>query len=853
MSPVSSPPPAAPEPSPSALLTARWFSTAALAPVLATVLVVLAPLLGGGAARPYTLFLAAFAAVAVWFLPASTPTTQPDSSRQPGQVPVSLFSVFLVAALTLGLLQLVPLPPGVRHVLCPGSDGDLRDLLDHLASLGAHTSGLQWLPISTDPAATWNEVVRLAGALCLLWAFSSLPSRADRQHVVGPSLRFWAPALAAAVLGFLAVAGTLGLPLPSPIALSATGSSRALFSAGLYNSNHLADLMGLGSLAILRLLTQADRPLSAGLLWLGLALCNLVLLGTLSRAALPLWGLAEVITIFYLYRIPLRLPRRPASLVATAVIGLALLLFALGAYRWLSSTGVLRSYLLRIQATQLADLVRPGGKLHAWNESLSLLIGHWPLGVGRGAFESVFLHTYSQSGQLRFVVLENELLQLFLDYGLLGGLGLSILLGWAFFRGCMQLAPSSLVPLSPSTRRSVVVGLVALFALALHSLIDFGPQVGGVALPALALLSTFEVRAFFVSRRLLRGVAACTLLGAVLAQPLFRTQDEDGAALRALAEQSDRSVEQVLQMARKVAASHPFDAYLPALVAARLHRESHPETLRWVNQALLANPRDPLALRTGGAYLIGQGLRQGDSPVIAQGLSLLRTALQKSGTEDRQRTLVVALTLFPSAAQVASILPLDDPTFSVDDFLDLGGELLGQKELPPEQLAALSHDLLMRPGLPTHRAAYWLGRTALVTRSSPHALQSATALLQEPSPPPLLLADLLTLLASANGTSHAEDLARAALRKQHEPLWQLALVRLLLHPAAPPAPRTTQSERWAEAQALLDEILQSPAESDPNLAVLCHELYAELDTLRDRPQAAALHRQTAARLQKNPP
>ena len=168
----------------------------ALGRVLLWLPVVVAPLLAGTAERPYTLWVAALgglagllAAVRTW--------------RRSEGLRVSFFAAALFCALVATLLQCVPLPPGLRAALAPGSDATLRQLL---AGLGDPPAAL---PLSVDPGATANEAVRLAGYLSLLVALGTLRQR--RGHSVRLGRVVYGTASTVAALGTLTA---LGVPLP---------------------------------------------------------------------------------------------------------------------------------------------------------------------------------------------------------------------------------------------------------------------------------------------------------------------------------------------------------------------------------------------------------------------------------------------------------------------------------------------------------------------------------------------------------------------------------------------------------------------------------------------------------------
>jgi len=759
---------------------------------LAGLVVWLAPLLGGTADRPYTLLVAAACGCACLLTAFATGR---DTGRP---LRASWFHVWLAASVIVTLLQTVPLPPPLRALLAPGSDPELRQILSGLQP----GSAALWWPLSLDPGATLHEAVRLAGYLCLLLALSQGPLEEPTRRSLA-----WLVQGAASLCAGLGLLAGLGLPLPSPIAVLGAGTTRAAFPAGFYNSNHMAALVGLGALLLLDAAMATAWPRRLGLfgLW---ALCNVVLVATLSRAGVGVWLLAQAALLAW------QLRRRRGPWLPSLVV---VLLFTLGAGLALEEH-IWPALHQRLLATTVSELTAPGSKLHAWVEAWPLLRGHFMLGVGRGAFEDAFQHVHALAGRMRFVYLENEWLQAVIDWGVPAALLLFALFGRALRDAWRQVRE---LP----QQTSAGTALLGLAALAIHNLFDFSLEVGGVAVAALVLCALCQHARFALARRLAAAAGVLTMAGAALLVGRLPSHDEDGARLRALCERPTARLDEVLSAGRAAVLRHPFDAYLPALVASRLQpepqKEAQAQAVDWINRALVANPREVLARHAGANLLLASGHR-------AQGLLLLAGAIADADADGRRRLLVTLASWTSDLDELLAALPNGEAGAELL-------ELLGRAPSPRWPLVrALAAALL--PAAPG--AAAWLGRSALALRDADAAHAAAMALLHKGEEvPPLLFADLTDLLADSGRSAEAETLARAALERSSRPELLLSLARLAERPG-----------NLVEARSLLIQALGHA--DDPGLAARIHEVYGELEAKAGNPHQAAAHRLEAARLRQ---
>jgi hypothetical protein len=747
---------------------------------------------------------------------------------------VSYAGCGLLLAVLLCLLQTLPLPPGLRALIAPGSDADLRQLLQGLPTWPHPQTA--WLPLSVDPSSTGGEAVSLAAALCLLVALGAVGQSAppvappDAQKSLGFAGWLVAAPTLVCLLGALAA---LGLPLPSPIAVPGPGATRALLAAGLYNSNHMATLAGLGALMSLGLalsLPTTGRPGLRALLLLSSGLCNVALLGTLSRAGIATWLVAQAaLWAWALYSARRASRKSRSAILRLGLFGLlcSVLFGALLADR---APTLLHQ---RLVGFPLANLADPGSKIHVWREALPVLRGHLLFGVGHGAGENLLQHVHALAGRMRFVYLENQWLQLIFDFGLLGAGLLLACLGLAL-RDVLRTSE----PRLPPTLRQAV--LLALLALSLHNLFDFNLAVAGVAWPALGLVALVEHRCFLVPARLVFALAVLTLLGVFVVAAFSPSHDQDGATLKQLASDGGTPTSAVVAHGEEASARHPFDSYLPALVGARLLQDDQPAQARiWLNRALLRNPRDSLALRETARlhWLTGHSI---DAPLF------LRLALTHGDDEDQRRSLDLLAQRAASAEEARLALP--SPALLVA-LLDVAGNATAPRWSLIDDLARSALPPAAEPAATVERAAYWLGRSALAQRRAPAARDALAQLLALPAGPgsqlpALLVADLIDLQTDSGQPQDAARLGQAALSRTRPVEWLLATARasLRLTPAPLAAIRPLLDEALASSQAL-------PSTSRPLLA-RAHELYAELETAAGNPTAALVHTQTAASLRQ---
>ncbi len=551
-------------------------------------LVVLAPVLVGGAHVEVNV---ALAAAAVALLLVLTFTMGPER-RLPFNLPV----VGLVLALGLTLLQLVPLPLGVVGALSPKA----HDVLSLALPAGA------WAPLSLDPPATAHEATKLVLYLAASLLALRLLSGAERER----QLLAWV-VLAGAVVASIGLLHELsGLDRTYGV----FGPRQPGMASSFVNPNHLGGFLGVTGLVALGLF-GAFRGGKRVLLVLAALLCAVGLFATLSRGAVLGFGLGLLCYGLLAWRARGLGVR---ELLVTGALGLALLVaVSLAGFSEL--------------ARELWSLSGDPGltKAAIWEPVPRLLSDFVLLGVGRGAWAAIYPHYLERGVEVTFTHAENEVLQLLVDWGPLGG-GL-----------LLAVAAASLV-LAAWRRRvepSFSGVLAALLFIGTHNLVDFSLELTGVALPVVLLVVVAVGRQERRSRaqdrqgqgaqrrfswHLGRAPALGVALGlvAVSAGVGFWAAayelERDTARLELVASQDGASDAE----AAAICARHPADHLLPLLFAERqLPRRADARALMpWINRGLYLAPQAPSGHVLAGRALLRLGARQ--QAVLEYGLAV---------------------------------------------------------------------------------------------------------------------------------------------------------------------------------------------------------------------------------------
>jgi O-antigen ligase/tetratricopeptide (TPR) repeat protein len=358
-----------------------------------------------------------------------------------------------LAFVVVPLLQSVPLPLGVRSIFDRNGTALLRD-----NQLVATSS---W-PLSLDPPNTRVNVGCTALALVAFLIAYHLASGQSRRHFVTRAL---------GVAGIVAVFIGLGHRIFGIGMLygAFNASPRSLLVGPFVNSNHTAEFLELA--AFVCLACSFQRPTALNRIgWLvGTLLCAGGAAATLSRGAVLALTTAVLMFMFlrYFSSDGDGTRRRRVSLAWGALLA-GLVLLGAGA---LGADHLIERF--------KADSVTTDVRLHLWREALRVFAAH-PFGIGRGAFDRVFpiYRSFTMPYPVRFAFTESEPLQLLIDCGLFFSLVLVAGLGLVAW----QIARRG-------RRDQIEAALIAgLFAVLVHSTVDFGLETLGVLLPFVAVL-----------------------------------------------------------------------------------------------------------------------------------------------------------------------------------------------------------------------------------------------------------------------------------------------------------------------------------------------------------------------------
>ncbi|MBZ5640775.1 MAG: O-antigen ligase family protein [Acidobacteriia bacterium] len=383
--------------------------------------------------------------------------------------------MLLPAALLIGvgMVQLLPLPAVLLRLLsAPTADARSR-----IAAVVPELAG-SWSPISLEPSATTDALLRLAAYVLLglaaatafrtrghlrqvAWAiaasgtFQAIYGSAEyltgHQHIFAYAKKYYADEASGTFINRNHFAGYLAMTLPFALGLMLDGARRLPKTRSIRER-----LLGIGEAGSGRLLLGGA---AAAAIWVGVIL-------SYSRGGL---AVALVGTAFLAYRVTLR--RSRAWLLAAALLVPTTLLM------WQQVRAPGERFV-----SERSDLATLSGRVPVWRASLTMVPGHWVAGTGLGTFESAF-ETYRPPAVVGgWDHAHNDWIEALTDGGplALGAAAVLLLLalGWRS-RGEPGRGESDLVRAAASA---------SIVAIAVYSLADFS-----LRMPAIALLLAVTV------------------------------------------------------------------------------------------------------------------------------------------------------------------------------------------------------------------------------------------------------------------------------------------------------------------------------------------------------------------------
>ena len=488
--------------------------------------------------------------------------------------------ILLIALGLYSAAQAVPLPLGLLAKIAPANaDVWARSLMP----LGEQvTRG----SISLDPGASLVEALKWVTYGCIFLAASTLSMRRGPAFVLG--LVFGSATLVAAstlMHGITGATKVFGIYAPS-------WSFAPNHMGPLLNPNTLAGYVTLGAICGLGLILGRRPMLPRWLVAVGVALD----IGAIVRSASRGGVAALVIGVLVLSGLAWKAASRRSSLkhrvLPFALLG-STVVFG-GALALLGGTGAIWRDLLQDNVAKL--------KLVTW--TVPLLREFTWLGVGRGAFESVFeAYRPAIKGHIVYTHPENFPTQWAAEWGIVVALLALATTAWLFRPTAMSVTRSSVA----------AAGWCAVLALAIQNMADLGLEIPAVAIAATVVLGALwgnphrrrrrrdhALHRLFAKIGLPRFAIGVAAFGAVLAvlALVFGVRDVGGER-ESLREAFDRADDEAsLRPAfraslRTAMIRRPAEHYFPLLGAMAVFRwdEKPKLALPWLERALERAPR----------------------------------------------------------------------------------------------------------------------------------------------------------------------------------------------------------------------------------------------------------------------
>jgi len=386
--------------------------------------------------------------------------------RTTGTWPVTLpvAGVFVLTLWTAA--QAIPLPAGWVELVAPNGADVWKHALDPLGEPGP-----AWHPISLDPGATWVEVLKGMTYTGVLLLSTVVAFRRGATFGVGTVF------VSGLAVGTLTIShGVAGLTkvfgVYEPLYFSSPWQMGPLL-----NPNHLAGYLNLAVMCGFGILLARRAPVPRWLTGVGVAtlLALAVLAASRGAAALLPVGVAFVFLLIWYGDHRERVhghssghgstvPRRWLGLATVATLAGGAVFAALG----FSSTHWRSLFDDDMMKLSILSWARPLVEEHAW------------VGIGRGAFETVYPAYRPIQGHLLWTHPENIVVQWASEWGVPAAL-----LAFLFFG--YLLRPTAL----GATRSAVIAGAVGgIGVVALQNWVDFSLEMPGITIAVAVVLGS---------------------------------------------------------------------------------------------------------------------------------------------------------------------------------------------------------------------------------------------------------------------------------------------------------------------------------------------------------------------------
>lgn len=497
--------------------------------------------------------------------------------------------LLLLALALLTLLQTVPIPIAWLERIAP-TNADIWSR----ALLPLHQPPSAFATISLDPGASTREALKLATYATIFAASTQLGAQRGAAH--GLLIVFGSACLAALttlIHGLLGLTHVYGLYQPA--------FRPSPWHVGpLLNPNNLAGYLNLGLFSGIGLLFMHNPILPAWTTGLGTALLLAILLASGSRAGVIALLFGLILFAFLSRSSAARIFKNRRFLLpaATALLGgIAFALLGTGREAWLEL------YDQDLQKLQNLRHVLP-----------ALLDFPW-LGMGRGAFESVFPAYKITPGHHTYTHAENFVLQWSCEWGI--PIALVALLGFAH-----AFSPRRMGAHRGAVAAAAFTGLCALL---LQNMADLGLEVPALCIAASITMGslygdskrrhlprashTSEEPANTLAQKIRQRIQTiqsnpiATILFPILFIALFTapvlwvgrsdlTSDQDKIRAQMAAKDFGQSAERTQFMGELRAAiqRHPAEPYFPLVGALFSWREKTGDPIPWLQRTLERSP-----------------------------------------------------------------------------------------------------------------------------------------------------------------------------------------------------------------------------------------------------------------------
>ncbi|MFC1655222.1 O-antigen ligase family protein, partial [Myxococcota bacterium] len=384
----------------------------------------------------------------------------------------------------------------------------------------------------------------------------------------------------------------------------------AFFFSTFVNPNHLAGFLGLCSPVALGLALSARERQDRALYGFMGVIAGVGVFMSLSRGGIVAFCAGCVFLFIFAATRRSRKLRRVALVQALAA---AVLVLA----GYLAYDTVIKELKTLGDVEAVAEEV----KIRSWAGTLPMMADHPIVGIGRGAYATVYPRYKTVEANRTFHHPENGVLQNLVEWGPVVGI---LFIGVFILAFILALARA---------RQSYSMGgcLAGIFIVSLHSLVDFNLEVGGVAMPFLIVLGILAASPFThagiprpgetrfrFGRLVAKAMLPVVMLTGAVCMIFAASHRLEDATDALLAGEKPEAGEPCTETSLGKAACellryYPAD-YMAPLVLGKVYLESQPARLgravHWLSRAQYLHPTSSVIHRLSGRALFHQGHRE---------------------------------------------------------------------------------------------------------------------------------------------------------------------------------------------------------------------------------------------------